>query len=494
MTTTKLHAATSNTNGGAADQSVAMIAEENPLSDREMDVARLLTTGATNAEIARELVISPHTVKVHLRNIFEKLQVNSRTEASMVLVQRNWLTIPNVAAAPQPDVEALPKMPPPEIAPLADLTMRPARWQIYYLMAILALCLFALVVPNLRIQRAAMPQLLSDHQSTILGQPVPVTQPRWEPRTPLALSRSRLAVVRVDDQLFAIGGETTNGRTVANVDAYDLQINEWHRREPLPQPWANLAAAALGSQIYVAGGSAQTIDSTANMISDQFWVYNTANDTWAQIGKLPYPLAGAELLAIDNALYLIGGWNGQSAQSEIWRYIPPAPQERDEQGRDTKETTTTPGLAEWALISRMPTARAFFGAVFAKEEIYVVGGYDGQQEARRADAYMLSTNTWRELPPLPTARGGLRLLYDGLDLVALGGGWTQPLDTHERLDLNTNVWSNFASPLPGEWRNFGAAEYGGRIYFLGGWSGDYLDIHLQYQSSFSLLLPVIKND
>ena len=488
MTTTKVQSATSENEGGYANSPVAALDEENPLSDREMDVARLLTTGATNAEIARELVISPHTVKVHLRNIFEKLQVNSRTEASMVLIQRNWLAIPGVAVAPAPSATAAANTQPPDPTPLAHLAMRPVTWQVYYLVAILTLALMALVLPNLRIQSAAMPQLLSDSQSTILGQPIPISQPRWEPRTPLAMSRSRLAVVRVDDQLYALGGETTDGHTVANVDAYDLQVNVWRSREPMPLSLANLAAASLGQHIYVAGGSTEATENGTELISDQFWVYDIATDSWSQIGKLPYPLAGAELLAVDNALYLIGGWDGQAAQREVWRYSPPA------EGAPAADTDSSTGLAEWALITRMPTARAFFGAVYAKEEIYVIGGYDGQQEEQRADAYMLSTNTWRELPPLPTARGGLRLVYDGLDIVALGGGWTHSLDTNERLDLNTNVWSNFPSPLPGEWRNFGAAEYRGRIYLLGGWSGDYLDIHLQYQSSFSLLLPVIKND
>jgi len=64
------------------------------LSDREQDVLSLIAEGLSNQEIADRLVISLPTVKTHIGNIFNKLDVTSRTQAlarasSLGLIPRN---------------------------------------------------------------------------------------------------------------------------------------------------------------------------------------------------------------------------------------------------------------------------------------------------------------------------------------------------------------------------------------------------------------------
>jgi DNA-binding NarL/FixJ family response regulator len=57
------------------------------LSDREIQVLKLIANGKDNAQIARELFISPKTVKNHISNILMKLQIDNRIQAAVYAVR-----------------------------------------------------------------------------------------------------------------------------------------------------------------------------------------------------------------------------------------------------------------------------------------------------------------------------------------------------------------------------------------------------------------------
>lgn len=70
---------------------------EDILSDREIDVLKLVTNGLSNKEIADQLCLSIRTVQGHLGNIFNKLQVSSRTEAVVHALKEGWVTIDDIS-------------------------------------------------------------------------------------------------------------------------------------------------------------------------------------------------------------------------------------------------------------------------------------------------------------------------------------------------------------------------------------------------------------
>jgi DNA-binding NarL/FixJ family response regulator len=61
----------------------------NPLTDREVQVLKLVASGLTNRAIAEKLSISEKTVARHLSNIFTKLDLYSRTAAAAYAYDHN---------------------------------------------------------------------------------------------------------------------------------------------------------------------------------------------------------------------------------------------------------------------------------------------------------------------------------------------------------------------------------------------------------------------
>jgi len=63
------------------------------LTEREMEVLKMVTRGSSNKDIADALCLSVRTVQGHLANIFNKLRVSSRTEAVVHALKEGWVTL-----------------------------------------------------------------------------------------------------------------------------------------------------------------------------------------------------------------------------------------------------------------------------------------------------------------------------------------------------------------------------------------------------------------
>ncbi len=70
-----------------------------PLSDREMEILLHVARGMSNTQIASRLKLSEGTVKRHLANIYNKLEVGSRSEAIRIALSEGWITSRDVGRA-----------------------------------------------------------------------------------------------------------------------------------------------------------------------------------------------------------------------------------------------------------------------------------------------------------------------------------------------------------------------------------------------------------
>ena len=469
-----------------------MIDDSGPLSEREIEVMKLVALGKTNQQIARDLSISPNTVKVHLRNIFEKLGVQSRTEATMEAVRRGWVSVGETAPAPadesadQDDPAAAGEMTdgngaalavprpcpsPPKAVEPAPYRPPIARWQRVYMMAIAALLLLALLAP-IWWQSRSQAATVTPFSDVGQVQMAPAARPkvsRWIGRAPLPEPTDRLALATDGSKLYAIGGETAGGIT-DQVAIYDPRSNGWAAGAPKPTPVANANAIWLRDRIYVPGGT--TAD---GMPTNAVEVYDPKTDTWEARAALPFPLAAYGSAVLNGKLHLFGGWDGARYLADTLIYDP--------------ETDS------WSAGTPMAEPRAFLAASSLQDRIYVVGGYDGQRELATVAAYDpagegTEAGPWSSRAPLSQPRGGLGLVALGQRLYAVGGGWTEPLAFNEQYDIKTGAWSRIETPAVGQWRNLALAALGNKLYAVGGWNGSYLGTNEEYQALLQQLLPL----
>lgn len=443
---------------------------EETLSERELEILQLVAAGLSNKEIAARLFLSINTVKVHLRNIFGKIGVQSRLDATTYAIAQGWVIVPGAAASlaplPEDEPEALEAAPEPQaaapesVAPMPAAELPPLPWfKRIALASIILLAIAGVAVTWPHPASVGSSRAAGVVEQAPGGGAVNISaadESRWLVRAQLPTPRGRLALAALNGKLYAIGGFTLTGATGV-VEIYDPQKNVWSAGASKPLPLGNIAAAVLDQRIYVPGGC-----NASGAPTNKVEIYDPQQDAWSSAAApLPAPLCAYALAEYRQKLYLFGGTNGQGYLAGSYVYDP-------QTGR-------------WSPIAPMPTARGFAAAAVVNDAIYVVSGYDGRNDLAVCERYRPATNQWQPCAPLAVGRGGLGLAALADKLYAIGGGWNSYLAFGERYAASRNSWNVIDTPLIGQWRNLAVAAIGSDIYAVGGWDGqNYLAVNLVY--------------
>ncbi|MCS7060263.1 MAG: kelch repeat-containing protein [Anaerolineae bacterium] len=475
-----------------------------PLTERELEVVRLLSTGAGNKEIAAQLHLSPNTVKVHLRNIFIKLEAQSRVEVTMIAVRNGWIMPAADGASETPgsdggqtgesvtntytetvDTEhplgagkeetqaesaAQTANTAPSNPPLAEsardetpksliapVPVAPNPQPLPPLSAWRRALIALIVVVSVAGSIASLPARgvnstagndgaeLIDTASLSEDLLAPGEATRWHLRSPLPTPRARSTAVAVNGLIYVIGGEV-NQVASGDVLVFDPLNNTWTAlNTSKPTPAWNAAAAAVGNVIYVSGGA-----TSPGIAGNQLEAFDTQRGTWQRLSPLPSAVAGHSMAALNGKLYVFGDKAGNAATIDSFEY--------DIAGD------------RWRAIAPMPTPRNLTGAAAFEDRIYVIGGYDEGREFAVCEVYRPADNSWASCAPMQLPRGGPGIIRIANSLYAIGGGWSGFIGFNERYDPQQDRWTSIETPLIGDWRGIAVAALPTEFYVIGGYS------------------------
>lgn len=388
------------------------------LSEREIEILKLVATGVSNKEIASSLNISPNTVKVHLRNIFTKANLNSRTEATLYAIRLGLVDAPMQPGARTSD----------EVNGEGTPAVKPMPWP--WLIIGLAVVIVGAVLG----WRAASSRNLAtapsvERWSESVEMPIPLTDfsamamngkvfiigglsldgmndqtlildqasKKWTNGAELPLSVSNSATAGIGEEIVLIGGTSEDGAASNTVQLYDPLTNIWSAGSSLPVSLTEACAVAYEGSIWLFGGRHDAEISNS--------IYRSADlaQSWQLVGSLPTKLAGSGCAVSENRILIFGGETETGMTNQVWSVAP------------ARITDTT---IDWTRLSNMPFAAKGFPFTGLASGVYVFD-VSGTSAGYRYDS---DANTWETVQPSPAPSGaGTRAVADGAVIHLLGG-------------------------------------------------------------------------
>lgn len=431
---------------------------DNGLSEREVEILQLVATGASNKEIATRLVISPNTVKVHLRNIFAKIEVSSRTEATLFAI-RTGLIQPERAISADSADGSLNDVSLPSLQGKTGLTW----WRVPALIAafvVLAWAAYFIFRPT-----SIPPDQAGFTDGTVPG--------RWQTLTEMPAAGYGMAAVSYESRIYVIGG-TRAGKVSGAVSVYDTAGDSWSENAVKPTAVEKSGAVLIGEKIYMPGGQGQDGKPTAVLE-----IYDPRTDQWDSAAPLPKPLSRFALAALEGTLFVFGGWDGSDFSNAVYQY---------DVSRDI-----------WHERAPMTSALADGAAAALGTKIILTGGQNASGGLKATWVYfpqreVEGENAWDQRADLPESRIDFSLTALAGSLYLAGGeaGSTNIDTAFLRYDDTNDRWEELETPPVRIGIMPGTAAQGNFVHIFGGVAeGQPHPVHLAYQAIYTVLIPAI---
>lgn len=432
---------------------------ETPLSSREIEILSLIAEGKSNKEVAIALSISLNTVKVHLSNIYQKINVSSRTGATLYAIENGIVspTLPPDSQELENDNNTTDRFPSEK-----PLVVTKAVMPALAALVVLIVAFGSYLVTRTNSPSEPNPSLMVDF----------TTEDRWLSYTPLPSARSDTAAATYESKIYVIAGNSDQGIS-NNVEMYSQTENIWTSLHDKPTSVTDVTAVLVGEKIFVPGG--KTEDGT---VSEKLEVFDPRRNLWEEKASLPIGLSDYALAAFGGNLYLFGGWDGLRVSNKTLKY--------------------DPGVDKWFELTEIPSPLTSATAVQIENRIVLTG----MVERTASKTYVFSYYPDRDLPgENPWEEGSSLLSTDSISCMFALLGEMYAVVNHEEntqfyiYHAQDDAWSMIGNNESLNVKGFQCSVIGGELFIFGGIKADgtHSDHMVGYKMIYSISLPGIIN-
>ncbi len=279
----------------------------------------------------------------------------------------------------------------------------------------------------------------------------------WMTGAPAPTARTEVAAAEMDGWIYVVGGFEPRSvwtfwqaSVSARVEAYHPATNQWAAKPDLPVGLHHAGAVAVDGALFVIGGFVQSDDTTWRP-SDRVWRFDAERGAWEERAPLPTARGGLAVTTLRGKVFAVGGYDGRDNSAAVEVFDP---------ARD-----------QWASAAPLPTPRDHLAVVVLDDALYAIGGrvrLDYRNNLSVVEVFDADRDQWAAKADMPTPRSGIAA--DAVDewIYVFGGESGDGTFPHnERYSPRLNRWQAMA-PMPTARHGLGAVAVDGRVYVLSG--------------------------